>query len=64
MPGLQELAVLLLRQRLQRPGRWAALGPYWNWASLPPAGALYCKELAQRHHAAELQDDVLVRTHD
>ena len=62
MPGLQELAVLLLRQRLQRPGRWAALGPYW--ASLPPAGALYCKELALAHHAAELQDDVLARTHD
>ena len=53
--------MLLLRQRLQRPSHWAALGPYW--ASLPPAGALYCKELAHPHHAAELQDVALARAH-
>ncbi|KAK9845959.1 hypothetical protein WJX81_006882 [Elliptochloris bilobata] len=52
-----ELAVQLLRQRLERPGHWAALAPYW--ASLPPAHALYCKELALPHHAAELQDALL-----
>ena len=48
----------LLRQRLHHKQRWAELRPYW--ASLPPAAALYCKELALPHHAAELQDAVLV----
>ncbi len=48
----------LLRQRLHHKQRWAELKPYW--ASLPPADALYCKELALPHHAAELQDAVLV----
>jgi hypothetical protein len=55
----QELAVALLRQRLQQPGRWADLAPYWR--SLPPGATLYCKELALPHHAAELQDAALAR---
>jgi len=55
----QELAVALLRQRLQQPGRWADLAPYWR--SLPPGATLYCKELALPLHAAELQDAALAR---
>lgn len=51
--------MVLLRQRLKQPGRWAALAPYWR--SLPPGDALYCKELALPHHAAELQDAALAR---